>query len=107
VAEGKGKRRRSLHEAFGQEAPGPAAEAEAAVESPKADGRADSDARKQNDSASRFGRHRTPRRKEQNGKSQQDPKYSKGCQHSKGCCNYGSGQGGDGVRQEWRDGTGT
>lgn len=41
MAEGKGKRRRSLHEAFGQEAPGPAAEAEAAVESPEADGRAE------------------------------------------------------------------
>jgi len=41
VAEGKGKRRRSLHEAFGQEAPKPAAEAESAVEPPEADGRAE------------------------------------------------------------------
>jgi hypothetical protein len=39
VAEGKGKRRRSLHEAFGQEAPRHAAEAEAAVEPPEAEGR--------------------------------------------------------------------
>jgi hypothetical protein len=38
VAEGKGKRRRSLHEAFGQEAPKPAAEA------PEADGRAEQSA---------------------------------------------------------------
>jgi len=37
VAEGKGKRRRSLHEAFGQEAPRPAAGAESAVEPPEAD----------------------------------------------------------------------
>ena len=37
MAEGKGKRRRSLHEAFGQEAPKPAAEAESAVEPPEAD----------------------------------------------------------------------
>jgi hypothetical protein len=41
VAEGKGKRRRSLHEAFGQEAPRPAAEAESAVEAPEADVRAE------------------------------------------------------------------
>lgn len=41
MAEGKGKRRRSLHEAFGQEAPGPAASDSAAVESPEADGRAE------------------------------------------------------------------
>jgi hypothetical protein len=41
VAEGKGKRRRSLHEAFGQEAPRPAAEAESAAEPPEADGRAE------------------------------------------------------------------
>ncbi len=41
MAEGKGKRRRSLHEAFGQEAPRPAAEAEATVEPPEADGRAE------------------------------------------------------------------
>jgi hypothetical protein len=41
VAEGKGKRRRSLHEAFGQEAPRPAAEAESAVEPPEADGPAE------------------------------------------------------------------
>jgi hypothetical protein len=41
VAEEKGKRRRSLHEAFGQEAPRPAAEAESAVEPPEADGRAE------------------------------------------------------------------
>jgi hypothetical protein len=41
VAEGKGKRRRSLHEAFGQEAPRPAAEAESAVEPLEADGRAE------------------------------------------------------------------
>jgi hypothetical protein len=40
VVEGKGKRR-SLHEAFGQEAPRPAAEAESAVEPPEADGRAE------------------------------------------------------------------
>ena len=39
MAKGKGKRRRSLHEAFGQEAPRRTAEAEAAVESPEADGR--------------------------------------------------------------------
>jgi hypothetical protein len=38
VAEGKGKRRRSLHEAFGQEAPKPA------VEAPEADGRAEQSA---------------------------------------------------------------
>ena len=37
MAEGKGKRRRSLHEAFGQEAPKPAAEAESAIETPEAD----------------------------------------------------------------------
>jgi hypothetical protein len=41
VAEGKGKRRRSLHEAFGQEVPRPAAEAEAAAEPLEADGRAE------------------------------------------------------------------
>jgi hypothetical protein len=41
VAEGKGKRRRSLHEAFGQEAPRPAAEAESAAEPPEVDGRAE------------------------------------------------------------------
>ena len=41
MAEGKGTRRRSLHEAFGQEAPRPAAEAESAVEPPEADGRAE------------------------------------------------------------------
>jgi hypothetical protein len=41
VAEGKGKRRRSLHEAFGQEAPRPAAEAEFAAEPPEVDGRAE------------------------------------------------------------------
>jgi hypothetical protein len=41
VAERTGKRRRSLHEAFGQEAPRPAAEAESAVEPPKADDRAE------------------------------------------------------------------
>ncbi len=41
MAEGKGKRRRSLHEAFGQEAPKPAAEAESAVEPPEADVRAE------------------------------------------------------------------
>ena len=41
MAEGKGKRRRSLHEAFGQEAPKPAAEAESAVEPPEADDRAE------------------------------------------------------------------
>jgi hypothetical protein len=40
VAERKGKRR-SLHEAFGQEAPRPAAEAESAGEPPEADGRAE------------------------------------------------------------------
>jgi hypothetical protein len=40
VAEGKGKRR-SLHEAFGQEAPRPAAEAESAIEPPEAEGRAE------------------------------------------------------------------
>jgi hypothetical protein len=38
VAEGKGKRR-SLHEAFGQEAPRPAAEAESAIEPSEAEGR--------------------------------------------------------------------
>jgi ParB-like chromosome segregation protein Spo0J len=41
VAKGKGKRRRSLHEAFGQEAPRPAAEAESAAGPPEADGRAE------------------------------------------------------------------
>ena len=41
MAERKGKRRRSLHEAFGQEAPRPAAEAESAAEPPEADGRAE------------------------------------------------------------------
>lgn len=41
MAEGKGKRRRSLHEAFGQEASRPAAEAESAVEPPEADGPAE------------------------------------------------------------------
>ena len=41
MAEEKGKRRRSLHEAFGQEAPRPAAEAEAAVEPPEVDGPAE------------------------------------------------------------------
>jgi hypothetical protein len=41
VAEGKGKRRRSLHEAFGQEAPRPAAETESAAEPPEADVRAE------------------------------------------------------------------
>lgn len=41
MAEGKGKRRRSLHEAFGQEASRPAAEAESAVEAPEADVRAE------------------------------------------------------------------
>jgi hypothetical protein len=41
VAEGKGKRRRSLHEAFGQEAPRSAVEVESAAELPKADGRAE------------------------------------------------------------------
>jgi hypothetical protein len=40
VAEGKGKRRRSLHEAFGQETPRPAAEAESAVEPLEAGDRA-------------------------------------------------------------------
>ncbi len=39
MAEGKGKSRRSLHEAFRQEAPRSAAEAESAAEPPKADGR--------------------------------------------------------------------
>ena len=39
MAEGKGKRRRSLHEAFGQEAPRPAAEEKPAAEPPEADGR--------------------------------------------------------------------
>jgi len=39
VAERKDKRRRSLHEAFGQEAPRAAVEAESAVEPPEADGR--------------------------------------------------------------------
>jgi len=41
VAERKGKRRRSLHEAFGQEAPRPASEAESTAEPPEADGRAE------------------------------------------------------------------
>ena len=41
MAEGKGKRRRSLHEAFGQEAPRPTAEAESTVEPPEANGRAE------------------------------------------------------------------
>ena len=41
MAEGKGKSRRSLHEAFGQEAPRFAAEAESAAEPPEADGRAE------------------------------------------------------------------
>ena len=41
MAERKGKRRRSLHVAFGQEAPRPAAEAESAAEPPEADGRAE------------------------------------------------------------------
>ena len=41
MAEGKGKSRRSLHEAFRQEAPRSAAEAESAAEPPKADGRAE------------------------------------------------------------------
>ena len=40
MAEGKGKRRRSLHEAFGQETPRPAAEAESAVEPLEAGDRA-------------------------------------------------------------------
>ena len=41
MAEGKGKRRRSLHEAFGQEAPRPTAEVESAADPPEADGRAE------------------------------------------------------------------
>jgi hypothetical protein len=41
VAKGKGKRRRSLHEAFGQEAPRPAAEADSAAGPPEADGHAE------------------------------------------------------------------
>ena len=41
MAEGKGKRRRSLHEAFGQEAPRPPTEAGSAAEPPEADGRAE------------------------------------------------------------------
>jgi len=41
VAEGKGKQRRSLHEAFGQEAPSPVAEAESTVEPLEADDRAE------------------------------------------------------------------
>ena len=41
MAERKGKRRRSLHEAFGQEAPRPAAGVESAAEPPEADGRAE------------------------------------------------------------------
>jgi hypothetical protein len=41
VAEGKGKRRHSLHEAFGQEVPRSAAEEESAVEPPEAHGRAE------------------------------------------------------------------
>jgi hypothetical protein len=41
VTEGKGKRRRSLHEAFGQEAPRSAAEAESPAEPPEVDGRAE------------------------------------------------------------------
>jgi hypothetical protein len=44
VAERKGKRRRSLHEAFGQETPRPAAEAKSAAEPPEADGRAEQSA---------------------------------------------------------------
>ena len=44
VAEGKGKRRRSLHEAFGQEAPRPAAEEKPAAEPLEADGRAEESA---------------------------------------------------------------
>ena len=39
MAEGKGKRRRSLHEAFGQEAPRPTAEEKPAAEPLEADGR--------------------------------------------------------------------
>jgi hypothetical protein len=39
VAEGKGKRRRSLHEALGQGSPRPAAEEKPAAEPPEADGR--------------------------------------------------------------------
>ena len=41
MAEGKGKRRRSLHEAFGQEAPRPTAEEKPAAEPPEADARAE------------------------------------------------------------------
>ena len=44
MAEGKGKRRRSLHEAFGQEAPRPAAEEKPAVEPLEANGRAEESA---------------------------------------------------------------
>jgi hypothetical protein len=39
MAEGKGKRRRSLHEAFGQEAPKPAADDRAEQSAPPASGR--------------------------------------------------------------------
>jgi hypothetical protein len=44
VAEGKGKRRRSLHEAFGQEAPRPAAEEKPVAEPSEVDGRAEQSA---------------------------------------------------------------
>jgi len=44
VAEAKGKRRRSLHEAFGQEAPRPAAEETPAAQPPEMDGRAEQSA---------------------------------------------------------------
>ncbi len=44
MAEGKGKQRRSLHEAFGQEAPRPAAEAKSAAEPTRADSRAEQSA---------------------------------------------------------------
>jgi hypothetical protein len=44
VAERKGKRRRSLHEAFGQETLRPAAEANSTAEPPEADGRTEQSA---------------------------------------------------------------
>ncbi len=44
MAEGKGKQRRSLHEAFGQETPRPAAEAKSAAEPTRADSRAEQSA---------------------------------------------------------------
>ena len=94
MAEGKGKRRRSLHEAFGQEAPRLAAGAESAAEPPEADGRAEQTPTSESRTTRRSASGGTGRQGERNrtGKASKTPNTAKDAGKGKAAAITGQGE---------------